>query len=137
MIPKDLVNLIEKQSERTTSIDKKSAACALEKLGIPLDSEFGEIFLNYLPANFQSSVSDEYICDISEPTEQISVGTEFIHEMWELPENYICFTSLQGEGGYLLDKNSGGVWDFDLAQYDDFVSGLTPPRWTGFFDFIK
>lgn len=65
------------------------------------------------------------------------MGTEFIHDMWELPENYIGLTSLQGEGGYLLDKNSGGVWDFDLAQREDFVSGLTPPNWSGFFEFVR
>lgn len=73
-------------------------------------------------------MSDELICDIAEPTQQIKTGTEFIHEMWELPEKYICFTSLQGEGGYLLDKLSGGVWDFDLSQHDDFVTGKTPPN---------
>ena len=137
MIPKDLVSLIEKQPNSIHRTDKYLAISALEKLGVSPDSEFGSIYINYLPANFKSSVSDEYICDVSEPTEQILMGTEFIHDMWELPENYIGFTSLQGEGGYLLDKNSGGVWDFDLAQQEDFVSGLIPPKWSGFFEFIR
>ena len=64
------------------------------------------------------------------------MGTEFIHEVWELPENFVAFTSLQGEGGYLLDKDSGGVWDFDLGDWEAFVAGRIPARWAGFFEFI-
>jgi hypothetical protein len=43
---------------------------------------------------------------------------------------------LQGEGGYLLDKDSGGVWDFDLGDREAFVAVRIPARWAGFFEFI-
>lgn len=118
MVPKDLVSRIEKQPDSIHRADKDLAISTLEKLGVSSGSEFGSIYINYLPANFKSSVSDEYICDVSEPTEQILMGTEFIHDMWELPEKYIGFTSLQGEGGYLLENNSGGVWGFTLRGYE-------------------
>lgn len=136
MIPESLVKLIEAQSDNIHRTRKDLAIAALKELGVSLDSEFAELFIEYKPANFKSAVSDEYICDIAEPTPQIMAGTEFIHEMWELPENYICFTSLQGEGGYLFDKHSGMVWDFALSQYDDFISGKIPPKWKGFFEFV-
>ncbi|MGE1155806.1 SMI1/KNR4 family protein [Pseudomonas kitaguniensis] len=137
MIPEDLVSLLEKQPGSINRTNKELALSALKNLGVSQDSEFGEIFINYIPAEFKSSVSNEYICDLSEPTEEILSGTEFVQDMWELPENYVAFTSLQGEGAYLLDKDSGGVWDFDLGQQKEFVSGLIPPKWSGFFEFIR
>ncbi|MBK5551126.1 SMI1/KNR4 family protein [Pseudomonas sp. TH03] len=137
MIPKDLVRLIENQPGNIHRTDKGMAIVALETLGVSPGCEFDSIYINYLPANFQSSVSDEYICDVSEPTEQILIGTEFIHGMWELPKNYIDFTSSQSEGGYLLDKISGGVLDFGLEQQKDFVSGLISPKWNSFFEIIR
>lgn len=137
MIPNDLKRLIEAQPGNIHRTRKDLAANALKELGVSLESEFAKVFTEYKPANFKSTMSDEFICDIAEPTQQVKAGTEFIHDMWELPENYICFTSLQGEGGYLLDKHSGGVWDFDLSQHDDFVSGRIPPKWNSFFEFIS
>ncbi|UWF51928.1 SMI1/KNR4 family protein [Pseudomonas sp. N3-W] len=136
MIPEKLATLIEQQQDDIHRADKKSVEIALEALGVSPDSEFGEIYIKYKPANFESNVSDEYIKDVAEPTQQVLRGTTFIHEVWEIPENYICFTSLQGEGGYFLDKLSGCVWDFDLAQQENFVSGLIPARWGSFFEFL-
>lgn len=137
MIPTSLISQIEKQAGNIQREDKVSATIALKNLNIPLTSEFAEIYKNYRPANFTSSTSNEYILDVCVPTEQILGATEFIHETWELPERLICFTSLQGEGGYLFDIETGGIFDFDLTDYEDFISGKIPPRWSSFYEFIK
>lgn len=136
MIPAQLAALIEAQPDHHPRTDIARATQALNRLGIALDSEFAQIYLACHPGDFESRASYEMISDIAEPTEQILMGTEFIHEVWELPQNFIAFTSLQGEGGYLLDKDSGGVWDFDLAHWEDFTAGRIPARWSGFFEFI-
>lgn len=136
MIPKKLLNLIKKQTGNIHRRDVDSATAALESLKIPLTSEFAEIYKNYRPANFTSSSSNEYILDVCVPSEQIQGATEFIHAIWELPENLICFTSLQGEGGYLFDLVTGSVSDFNLANYDKFIAGDIPPRWSSFYNFM-
>ncbi|ERO62578.1 SMI1/KNR4 family protein [Pseudomonas piscis] len=136
MIPPQLVALIEAQPSFRPRPDTAGVTRALATLGIALDSEFAQIYLAYHPADFASRASYEVLMNIAEPSEEILVGTEFIHEVWELPQNFIAFTSLQGEGGYLLDKDSGGVWDFDLGDWEAFTAGRIAARWTGFFEFI-
>ncbi|RBL67402.1 SMI1/KNR4 family protein, partial [Pseudomonas sp. MWU13-2625] len=103
---------------------------------IALDSEFAQIYLTCHPANFLDRVSYGVLMNIDGPSDEILMCTEFIHEVWELPKNFIAFTSLQGQGGYLLDKDSGGVWDFDLGDREAFVAGRIPARWASFFEFI-
>ncbi|MDP4571578.1 SMI1/KNR4 family protein [Pseudomonas sp. LPH60] len=136
MIPQQLVSLIEAQPRFRPRPDTAEVTRALATLGIALDSEFAQIYLAYHPADFESRASYEVLMDIDGPSDEILMCTEFIHEVWELPENFVAFTSLQGEGGYLLDKDSGGVWDFDLGDREAFVAGRLPARWAGFFEFI-
>ncbi|WP_414158998.1 SMI1/KNR4 family protein [Pseudomonas sp. BNK-45] len=136
MIPQQLVSLIEAQPRFRPRPDTAEVTRALAALGIALDSEFAQIYLAYHPADFESRASYEVLMDIDGPSDEIQMCTEFIHEVWELPENFVAFTSLQGEGGYLLDKDSGGVWDFDLGDREAFVAGRLPARWAGFFEFI-
>lgn len=136
MIPNELIQLIEKQPDETYRKDKSSVIGALNTLGIDLNSELSEFFLNYTITFFRSSSSDEKLCDIADPSNEIEIGTSFIHEVWELPENLICLTSIQGEGCYIYDKHSGEVLDFSLANRDDFLSGNSLMKWSGFFEFL-
>ncbi|MGZ0704132.1 SMI1/KNR4 family protein [Pseudomonas sp. L5B5] len=136
MIPPQLIALIEALPSFRPRPDTAEVTRALATLGIALDSEFAQIYLAYHPADFESRASYEVLMDIDGPSDEILMCTEFIHEVWELPENFIAFTSLQGEGGYLLDKDSGGVWDFDLGDWEAFVAGRIPARWASFFEFI-
>ncbi|BCT31158.1 SMI1/KNR4 family protein [Pseudomonas protegens] len=136
MIPQQLASLIEAQPRFRPRPDTAEVTRALATLGIALDSEFAQIYLACHPADFESRASYEVLMDIDGPSDEILMCTEFIHEVWELPENFVAFTSLQGEGGYLLDKDSGGVWDFDLGDREAFVAGRLPARWAGFFEFI-
>jgi len=120
----------------TLRTDKDAAKQALIELGVPLDSEFAEFYLKYYSPDMVSTVSNEYIVELTSPSEQIATGTKFVHEVWGVPENYICFTSCQGEGGYLLDRLTGKVWDFDLANRNEFITGNIPAKWNGFFEFL-
>ncbi|WP_028622118.1 hypothetical protein [Pseudomonas sp. Ant30-3] len=136
MIPNELIKLIEKQPGDIHRTDKRSVTEALTALNISLDSELSEFFLNYTITLFRSNSSDEELCDIADPSNEIEVGTNFIHEVWELPENFICLTSVQSEGCYLYDKNSEEVLDFSLANRDDFLAGKQQLKWSGFFEFL-
>ncbi|MEO6677973.1 MAG: SMI1/KNR4 family protein [Pseudomonas sp.] len=136
MIPNELIQLIEKQPGDIHRIDKHSVTEALTALNISLDSELSEFFLNYAITFFRSNSSDEDLCDVADPSNEIAVGTNFIHEVWELPENFICLTSVQGEGCYLYDNNNGEILDFSLANRDDFLAGKQQLKWSSFFEFL-
>ncbi len=137
MIPADLRRLVEKQPGHVHRRDRAKAEQALVELGIPADSEFAQFFHEYAITLFGSDVSDEELVDIAEPTFRIAAGTRFVHEVWELPARYVCFSTCQGEGGYLYDKESGAVFDFSLATRDAFVEGREPPLWRSFFEFMR
>lgn len=136
MIPDDLRGFIEKQPGNVHRRDRAKAEQALAYLGIP-DGEFAQFFHEYAITLFGSDVSDEELVDIAEPTFRINASTRFAQEVWALPERYVCFTTCQGEGGYLYDKGSGSVFDFSLATRDSFVEGRELPRWSGFFEFMR
>jgi hypothetical protein len=138
MIPEKLRVQIERQRRGDICRSKPEAVNqALEELGIPLNSEFGDFFREYAVTALDSPGSKDELCDLLEPTKQILDVTEFVHETWKLPENYICFSSGQGEGGYLYDRDTGTVWDFDLADRDDFIAGRHKPAWNSFFEFMN
>ncbi|MBX8521028.1 SMI1/KNR4 family protein [Pseudomonas cichorii] len=136
MIPSHLINLIEKQPGDIHREQKDSVIDAMNTLGISLDSEIGEFFLNYVITFFQGSTSSIELLDIVEPSNEIEACTDFIHEVWELPDNFISLTGIQGEGCYLYDKNSGEVLDFDLEKRDEFLAGKHQLKWNSFFEFL-
>ncbi|MFK3774205.1 SMI1/KNR4 family protein [Pseudomonas sp. NPDC089406] len=137
MIPNNLKERLDLQ-EKNHAIrpNDAQAKTGLKELGIDENSEFGLIYRHYYPSNFQSNTSHEFLGDIAEPYNEVLEGTRFAYETWELPGNFIAFTSMQGEGCYLLDRNTGGVWDFDLAEREAFMSGNTPPTWLSFYEFL-
>ncbi|PWE43398.1 hypothetical protein [Pseudomonas prosekii] len=136
MIPSHLINLIEKQPGDIHRDQKDPVIAALNTLGISLDSEIGEFFLSYVITFFQGSNSNIELLDIVEPSDEIEACTDFIQEVWELPENFISLTGIQGEGCYLYDKNNGEVLDFDLAKRDEFLAGEHELKWKSFFEFL-
>lgn len=136
MIPSHLINLIEKQPGDIHRDQKDPVISALNTLGISPDSEIGEFFLNYAITFFQGSTSRAELLDIIEPDNEIEACTDFIHETWELPDNFISLTGIQGEGCYLYDKNNGEVLDFDLAKRDEFLAGEHELKWKSFFEFL-
>jgi hypothetical protein len=136
MIPTSLSILVEKQSGNVHRSNLSAVEFALTELKIPLDSEFAKFFLTYTITLYKSSVSAEQLCDIADPTPEIAFGTRYVHDVWELPEQYICISSIQGEGAYLYDVKTGKVWDFDLASREAFVSGLQRENWNSFYDFM-
>jgi len=136
MIPSHLINLIEKQPGNIHRDKKDPVIAALNTLDISPDSEIGEFFLNYVITFFQGSIPRAELLDIIEPDNEIEAYTDFIHETWELPDNFISLTGIQGEGCYLYDKNNGEVLDFDLAKRDEFLAGERELKWKSFFEFL-
>jgi len=136
MIPSHLTKLIEQQPGERIRTNRAAAEQALADLGVPLDSEFAQLYLAYRLLSFRSEVSNEDIVDVAEPRREVAVGTRFAHEAWKLPDKYVAFTSMEGEGAYLYDKETGQVWDFELASREAFLAGKQQPKWNSFFEFM-
>ena len=135
--PPRLVTLIEGQSGETECDDPSEAAVELEHLGILTESEFAAVYLKYSPSVFLSTVSHEQLLDLVGPGGKLCMATEFVHSVWELPHDYVCITSCEGEGCYLYSKTTGGVYDFSLADRERFVGERPTPMVSSIFAFFE
>lgn len=138
MIPAELRALVERQpgNVRRAADQRQDVIDELHRLGVPLNSELGEFFLDYVITYFRSIVSNEELCDLLLPTAEIRAGTAFVREVWQLPDRYVCLTSCQGEGAYLYDTKSSAVVDFSLERREDIVNGTLHLSWPSFFEFL-
>ncbi len=135
-VPEKIRSLIMHQAGEVLRKNKKKTISELNKLGISEKSQVYSFFLEFTITLFISTSSYEELVDIAEPTAQIFTGTEFAHEVWGIPEQYICLTSCEGEGCYLYSKETQSVYDFSLAEREGFI--LNPiPAWETFFEFIE
>ncbi len=136
MIPVDLVGLVSKQTGNFLRNNPIEVDSVLDSLGVSLDSEFADFYRRYKVSTFHSRTSNVELLDILSPSQQVSRATTFIHEVWELPNEWVCFSSTEGEGGFLYSTKTGEVFDFDLATRDEFLKGNSRAGWNGFFDFM-
>jgi hypothetical protein len=135
-VPPRLQQLIEAQPGQVHRDNAAGVDVEFAALGVGVDGQFAEFFRRYRVTLFRSVVSDEQLCDIADPTPEIAIGTRFVQEVWKLPQNFICLTSVQGEGAYLYDVSTEAVWNFSLSDRDNFVSGKGTPAWASFYDFL-
>ncbi|WP_343742078.1 hypothetical protein [Herbaspirillum huttiense] len=129
MIPYELKTKIERQPGKVYRSNQPSVSEALFELDITPESEFAEFFRAYVITFFDSDVSDEQLCDLLEPNKEILAGTNFVREVSNLPDRHICLTTVQGEGAYLYDKDTGTVFEVDLAKRDEFLIGAISRTW--------
>ncbi len=137
MIPKNLHGLVSKNKLGKAERSNPTAAQeAMQKLGISEKSEFYEFCISYCLNSLLSPLAEEQLVDVCDPTEEVAAGTAFANEVWELPKEYICFTSCQGEGGFLYSKCTHAVYDFSLSERKEFLAS-PKPTWPSFYKFIE
>ena len=90
----------------------------------------------YCLGNFFPQAFDDGLCEICEPAEDVLVGTSFVRDVWQLPDDYICLTSCQGEGCFLLSRTTGEIFDFSLADRESFLQ-VAVARWPSFLEFMR
>lgn len=113
--------------------DRKKAQKIMIELGIREGSQFYNLYSEYyLPSINPGSGTDEMIDPLPESFARAAVLTR---EGWGLPENYILFTTGEGEGGYLYETEEEKVWDFYLIRREELFKG-TLPHWDSFYEFM-
>ena len=114
---------------------KNGSILVLKELGIPSDSEFYEFYSTYYGRNLNYRGGASPIVDPSPPQKSLLRTAFFAREVWEVPEQYILFSTGEGEGGYLYNKEDGTVWDFDLGEQK--LLGTDALRhWHSFYEFM-
>jgi hypothetical protein len=112
------------------------AMSSLSALGIDRDTEFAEFFLNFRLSAVLSNQNIELL-DLCSPTEQILGATEFARDIYEMPSEFICLTSGEGEGFIVYSKRDGKIYDIGVDEIDDLDNGITAARWDSFYELIE
>ena len=135
-VPDNIRALVEEnQIGNAKRNDAERARAAMEALGISHESEFFVFCSEFCLGNLISCSSNESLVDVCDPNEEVAVGTQFATEVWGLSPEYVCFTSCQGEGGYLYSNVTEAVYDFSLSEREEFLAKKVP-RWPSFYSFL-
>lgn len=102
------------------------------ELGVKDNSEFYELYTKYFISNIGRSDCSQVI----DPLPPEGFSAKYFQEVWEIPKNYILFSTGEGEGGYLYNTEDNTVWDFNLGQQQELLNG-TLPHWKSFYEFMK
>lgn len=142
MIPTDLRKKLEEQLQPHFTKDGDAFLDSLRCLGIAEDCEFAAVSRKYTLGNILSREPVEELVDVAGDDGQsasesaVVIVTRFVHDCWGVPERYICFSSVEAEGGFFLDRESNQVFDVSLEQVPKLASGELQPRWAGFYEFL-
>lgn len=137
MIPKTIVDQMKAQGRYVLRKDPLDAKRELDALGLASDSEAYLFYFEYLASEIEDSECDVELVDPSSPTPQMRGVTDFVRELYGVGERFICISSTEGEGFFLLDRVGGGVYDVEIPVEDDLNRGEVEPNWPTFFAFIE
>jgi hypothetical protein len=138
-IPSDLRVLCERR-DGDIYYDRpraKSARTAMDNLGIEPASEIYSFFSTFVIENMYSDHDPEELRPIADFLGAPNATIHFAHEMWEMPKRYIAITSLEGEGGYFYDTESGAVIDYELGGLDALRRGNVKLLSSTLFGFMR
>jgi len=110
----------------------------LEQLKIDPVSAFGEFCLAFPSPDLSSSVRAFAIENVCWNIIYTSSYEYMLQNMkrFGIDETYIPFTSLEGEGGFFYNRETGEVLDLSFAQIADLKNGILKPQWKNFNDFL-
>lgn len=136
MIPIKVRAFLAKDTGQVLRNDHQSALQVLHHLAVDSASEFGEFYLAY-QGSFISPRPVAELLDIEGPAiPSVIDQTEYVIDRYHLSPSFLALTSDESEGMYLYNKEDKAVYDFDLGEYEEFISGKIAPRWKSFNDFL-
>ena len=112
--------VIEKKIERI-----QETKAILIEFGVQKNSGFFKLYTKY----FLRSLNCRYgASEIVDPLPPQGFSAKMAHDYWDVPINYILFSTGEGEGGYLYNIEDDSVWDFQMGQHQQLADG-TLPHW--------
>lgn len=160
MIPDKILTLLNERDYQPLSDEEQAiAAKTLRALEVDESSQLWQVYSKYsvhMLNNFDFTKRTEALCELVEVISyfvdenknvvpratdladtHIGSATLFVREVWTVPDNLVCLTSIEGEGGYLYDILTEAIYDFDLDQLNDLTTGQLQPRWKNFWSFLE
>ncbi|SUD90599.1 hypothetical protein [Psychrobacter phenylpyruvicus] len=128
ILQKQSYPVIEKKIER-----KAETEDILLKYGVKKESGFFKLYTKYFLRHLDCHCGADEIVD---PLPPQGFSVNFAHEVWQVPKNYILFSTGEGEGGYLYNTEDDSVWDFNLGEQQQLIDG-TLPHWNSFYEFME
>lgn len=119
--------VIEKKIERV-----QETKAILIEFGVQKNSGFFKLYTKYFLRFLNSRSGADEIVD---PLPPQGFSAKMAHDYWDVPNNYILFSTGEGEGGYLYNIENDSVWDFQIGQLQQLADG-TLPHWDSFYDFM-
>ena len=114
---------------------RKESMLILDELNVPKNSEFYEFYSTYYGQNLNYRSGASPIVDPSPPQNYLLHAAFVGHDAWEVPEQYILFSTGEGEGGYLYNKDDGTVWDYYVGK-QELLGTDALPHWNSFYEFM-
>ena len=137
MIPQSIIEAIGEiggEVDRPKSeMDDVSRNISL--LGLSDDEPLSQFFNQYNLCGLISTKNFELL-DLCFPDDEIYETTEWAKDVYELPDEFICLSSGEGEGFVLLSKSDGKIYDVSVSQFDGLSQGKVESKWDSFFDLI-
>ena len=135
MIPNEIIKSFEENNipYKRNESDKESALKILEQLGLSNSSEAYEYYSQIYGGNTINPRAIDEMLDIAD--EDIFDTLDYVQERYEISSDFIPLTSDQAEGMFLLNIKDNKVYDFELADYKDFIDD-PKPRWDSFYSFL-
>jgi hypothetical protein len=133
LIIESLVNIDAEVDRDKDEIEDVSRNINL--LGLSHDGQISQFFNRYKLSGIISTKNFELL-DLCRPDDEIYETTDWAKDVYELPDDFVCLTSGEGEGFVLFSKTDGKVYDVSVSQFDDLSQGKVEPRWDSFFDLI-
>lgn len=106
-------------------------------LGIAQKSEFYKFYSTIIVNNMYSDHEYQELIPILDPQFEINSKIEFAWNTWLMPKRYIAMTTLEGEGGYFYDKDTGAVADYENGNLEDLIQGNVKILNDSIFDFMR
>jgi hypothetical protein len=136
-VPTDIAVLMAAQRGAVRRSDPGAALEELLHLGVEPESQLAMFCAEYQVSPVSSSVSAEELMDPVSPTRQLRGVTAFVRDTYEVPTDFVCLTSAEGEGFILYELSTGAVYDVDARHVPALTRGLLQPRWVDVFAFLR
>ena len=115
--------------------DRQAVERALAELGVEADTDFAQFYLRY-QGPFIGRRSTPDLDELVGFGSSIMSTLDYFNERCELGRHFIPLVSDESEGTFLYDTRTGRVYDFNLAEYEQFKNGRVQPRWASFGEFL-
>lgn len=107
----------------------------LEMLGLKEDEQISQFFIRFNSCSIVSK-RDFELLDLCFPNDEIFETTEWAKDVYQLPKDYICLTSGEGEGFILFSKIDSKIYDVSVSEFSSLALGKVNARWESFFELM-